>query len=261
MGTPKTRAEAAELLGLPLEAEEAAVRERYRRLAQIYHPDRNPDAPAADTRMQELNAAYDLLLGSHPRSSSRQEKAGRATAAAPRRRRPADEKEARIREAMHELPYGVYVIGSVRDGEPNGMIADWVMQISFEPRLVAVAFERDAYSLESIRQSCVFTVNLLPEEGMELAGRFLQPRDGAKVKGRSAAAAERTHTKLTGVDYRRSARGCPILSEALGWFECEAERLLDVGDHTLVVARVLDGAVEGEGEPLTSLYSGWTYSG
>ncbi len=47
-----------------------------------------------------------------------------------------------IERVMHELPYGLYIIGSREesDGKVNGMMADWVMQVSFEPRLVAVAF-------------------------------------------------------------------------------------------------------------------------
>ena len=41
---------------------------------------------------------------------------------------------------MHEMPYGLYIIGSKEDdGRVNGMMADWVMQVSFEPRLVAVS--------------------------------------------------------------------------------------------------------------------------
>ena len=84
-----------------------------------------------------------------------------------------------VAQVMHEFPYGIYIVGSVEDGEPNGMIADWVMQVSFEPRLVAVAFEDDSRSLARIRANGVFTVNLLTEEpdSMELARQFLQPYD------------------------------------------------------------------------------------
>ena len=69
-----------------------------------------------------------------------------------------------IREAMHELPYGIYIIGTTDGEQPNGMIADWVMQVSFDPRLVAVAFERDSSSLTRIRRTGIFTVNLLGQQ-------------------------------------------------------------------------------------------------
>lgn len=166
-----------------------------------------------------------------------------------------------IQEAMHELPYGIYVVGSVRDGEPNGMIADWVMQVSFRPRLLAVAFERSSYSLASIRSNHAFTVNLLAEDGMALAARFLQPREGAKIRGRSERARALVHRKLEGVEYGLDGRGCPLLADALAVFECEAEQFLDAGDHELVLGRVLDARLLRSADPLTSVYTGWSYSG
>ncbi len=162
----------------------------------------------------------------------------------------------------------MYIVGSVGEGPggdpaPNGMIADWVMQVSFEPRLLAVSFENDSTSLARIRANRAFTLNMLTGDldGMELARGFLQPYDGSKVRGRSAEAAARKHDKLEGVAYRVTESGCPILDEALAWLECEAQEFVDAGDHTLVIGRVLDGAVEGQGEPLTSMFTGWTYGG
>jgi flavin reductase (DIM6/NTAB) family NADH-FMN oxidoreductase RutF len=178
-----------------------------------------------------------------------------------------------IARVMHEMPYGLYIIGSKEpDGGPstdsgqarvNGMMADWVMQVSFEPRLVAVAFENDSHTLGNIRENKLFTVNLLSADqaGMELARPFAQPFSGTKVKGRKADEAAKVHYKLEGLAYSTTERGCPVLNEALGWFECEVDQFIVIGDHTLVVGRVLGGRVEREGEPLTSSFTGWTYSG
>ena len=174
-------------------------------------------------------------------------------------RTPAD----MISEALHELPYGVYIIGSNAGGEPNGMIADWVMQVSFAPTLVAVAFENDASTLAAIRGNRAFTVNLLKQEnrGMEFARQFVQPRAASKVRGRSEQFAAREQHKLAGVEYELTEAGCPILAEALAWLSCEAQDFVPAGDHTLVIGRVVAGERIGEGEPLTSTYTGWTYSG
>lgn len=166
-----------------------------------------------------------------------------------------------IQDAMHELPYGIYVIGSARGDRPNAMIADWVMQVSFSPRLVAVAFERDSTNLANIRANNALTINLLDDDSMELARAFVQPTSGAKVQGRSDEAAAVEHDKLAGIEYRRDSRGCPILDDALVWIEGEAEQFIEAGDHIIVVARVLDGAVQGSSDPLTSVITGWSYSG
>ena len=170
-----------------------------------------------------------------------------------------------VQRVMHEMPYGLYIIGS-KEAEAdrvNGMMADWVMQVSFNPRLLAVAFERDSHTLGNTRRDPHFTVNLLSQDrdSMELARPFAQPYSGAKVEGRTEAEAAKVHYKLDGLPYRVTERGVPVLQGALAWLECEAEQLLDIGDHVLAVARVLDGRVEREAEPMTSTFTGWTYSG
>ena len=176
---------------------------------------------------------------------------------------PAKRKHDPVEEVMHLLPYGVYVVGSTADGVANGMIADWVMQVSFEPRLLAVSFEHSSRSLARIRDHRVFTVNLLPEgqDGLELARSFVQPADGAKIQGRSAAASAAQRNKLDGVDHRLTDSGCPILEDAVAWLACEAQDFVNAGDHTLVIARVLDGETQSSDDVLTSTYTGWSYSG
>jgi flavin reductase (DIM6/NTAB) family NADH-FMN oxidoreductase RutF len=161
---------------------------------------------------------------------------------------------------MDDMPYGLYIIGSHREGEVNGMMADWVMQVSFRPRLVAVAFENDAHTLANIRETKDFTVNLLPEDqdGMALAAHFAQPYEDEKIGGRMPRG---VHQKLADLPFTRTARGCPVLDGAMAWLECEAEQFVPVGDHTLVVGRTLDGRLIREAMPLTSTYTGWVYSG
>lgn len=172
--------------------------------------------------------------------------------------------EQELAAVMDQMPYGLYIIGSHSpDGEVNGMMADWIMQVSFTPRLLAVSFENDAHSLANIRQTHAFSINLLGQdhEGMELAKHFAQPYFDAKIIGRARPATVSVHHKLEGLAHFRSAGGCPVLEAAIAWAECQAEQFLPVGDHTLVIGRVNDGRVLRDAEALTSTYTGWTYSG
>ncbi len=167
-----------------------------------------------------------------------------------------------LEDVMAQMPYGMYIVGSRGRDEANGMMADWVMQVSFEPRMVAVSFENDAHTLENIRANSYFTVNLLSQdkESMDLAAKFAQPYFGSKVKGRAGDSLS-VHHKLEGIHYSESAYGCPVLDLAMAWFECRASMFVPAGDHTIVVGQVLDGQLERDAEPLTSAYTGWTYSG
>jgi flavin reductase (DIM6/NTAB) family NADH-FMN oxidoreductase RutF len=155
-----------------------------------------------------------------------------------------------IERVMHEMPYGLYIIGSLEeDGRVNGMMADWVMQVSFEPRLVAISFEPTSHTLANIQERSYFTVNLLgqDDQSMEAARRFAQPFSGEKVAGRRGEERTKVHYKLDGLSYTTTVSGCPILGNAIAWCECRLDASWPVGDHVLVVAEVADGAVISEG--------------
>ena len=162
--------------------------------------------------------------------------------------------------ALDLMNYGMYVIGSRGPHGLNLMAAHWLMQVSFAPRMVALALENDARTLANISETRVFSVNVMGQGSMALLASVLQPSDPRKVLGRKAAGAGPVD-KLAGVDHKIMATGCPILRDALAWYECEVEGGLPVGDHTLVVARVVDGGQINAGAPLRDDDLGWTYSG
>jgi molecular chaperone DnaJ len=50
-----------ETLGVPRNAEAGDIKKAYRKLAQRYHPDKNPDDKAAEEKFKEITAAYETL--------------------------------------------------------------------------------------------------------------------------------------------------------------------------------------------------------
>lgn len=167
-----------------------------------------------------------------------------------------------VAEALESMPYGLYIIGSHGADNINGMMADWVMQVSFSPRLVVVSLERNSTTLRNLRDSGHYTVNVLSAEQRVLAVKFCQPRQASKIEGRSERASAVVYDKLSDVPYRMGELSdCPILDEGLAYLECEVDQLVDAGDHTLAVGKVINGAVLREGEPLTQRILGWSYAG
>ena len=162
--------------------------------------------------------------------------------------------------ALDMMNYGMYVVGSRGPMGLNVMAAHWLMQVSFKPRMVALSLENDARTLANIRETRVFSVNVMGENSRALIASFLQPADPAKVVGRGAHA-NGAIDKLAGVPHKAMSTGCPVLQDALAWFECEVEGGLPTGDHTLVVARITDGGQINNGRPLRDDDLGWTYSG
>jgi len=164
------------------------------------------------------------------------------------------------RAALDMMNYGMYVVGSRGPAGLNVMAAHWLMQVSFKPRMVALSLENDARTLANIRETRVFSVNVMGDDSRDLIASFLQPANPGKVRGRHAIG-QATLDKLAGVPHKAMATGCPVLKAALAWFECEVEGGLPTGDHTLVVARITDGGQINHGRPLRDDDLGWTYSG
>src|SRR3954451_17185316 len=74
------------------------------------------------------------------------------------------EYDKRRRRLLWTFPSGLYVIGS-RDGDRrNAMTANWVTQVSFDPKLVAVSIDHTALTHELISASNAFTVNTIDRE-------------------------------------------------------------------------------------------------
>ncbi|MGR8951064.1 MAG: flavin reductase family protein [Gammaproteobacteria bacterium] len=135
------------------------------------------------------------------------------------------------------ISVGVYVIG-VSDGEhQNAFTAACVMQVSFDPLLLAVSINPEHYSYRLLKAGGVLTVNVLGQHQHHVAEHF----------GRSVS------NKMDGFDWRTAETGAPALSDALAYFDCRVSHYADAGDHKLAICEVLAAAKLNAGRPL--LYS------
>ncbi len=138
---------------------------------------------------------------------------------------------------LKQISHGVYVVGVGTGERQNAFTAAWVMQVSFNPLLLAISINPAHYSYQLLQDSGVCTVNVLGRDQFTLAEHF----------GRSAK------DKMAGFQWRQAETGAPILSESLAYFDCRVSHYADAGDHKIAVCEVLAAATLNPGRPL--LYS------
>jgi flavin reductase (DIM6/NTAB) family NADH-FMN oxidoreductase RutF len=153
-----------------------------------------------------------------------------------------------VSDALNAMQYGLVVIGSKSpDGEPNGMTANWITQVSFEPRIVAVAIQDGAHTRQNIEATGVFSVSLLPKGSTDLSLKFT--KKSTSGEGR-----------LEGEPVSYHETGTPVLDVAVAWFECRVVDHAAPGDHVVFFGEVIGGEARG-GEATTLAQTGMHYGG
>jgi len=139
--------------------------------------------------------------------------------------------------ALKQLTYGVYFLGTKKDGGVNGMVASWVTQASFEPRLVAVGVKKERYSHNLIEKGKVFSLCVLGKSYKDRLHLFKGDKETAE-------------STISGVEFQKLETGAPVLKDCVGFMECRLVEAVQTGDHTLFIGEVINEGVNG-GEPLT----------
>ena len=135
-----------------------------------------------------------------------------------------------IHALFRRLSSGVYVIGVADGDRRNAFTAAWVMQVSYEPLLLALSINPNHASYPILQGSGVFAVSVLGRGSTELVRRF-------------GTASGRDDDKLAGVAWHPVPSGAPVLDEALAYFDCVLTATLPAGDHAIVVGRVAGGRI------------------
>ncbi len=133
------------------------------------------------------------------------------------------------RRILWKMPSGLYVLGARAGERRNGMTINWVVQMSFDPKLMGAAVERAAFTHELVAEGGVFSLNLVAEDDRAIVRKFTKPVD--------VDLAART---LNGFPFHDGATGAPVLDQAVAFLDCEVRQAVELGDHTLFLGEIVD---------------------
>ena len=138
------------------------------------------------------------------------------------------------RRLLWTWPSGLYVIGSRSNERRNLMTANWVMQVSFDPKSIAVSIEKDAVTHELVVGGGSFTVNTIDREDRAIVRKFTKPVEVDAV----------AMTANGFAFHDGPATGAPVLDQAASYVECAVRNTVDVGGHSLFIGEVVNAVFQ-----------------
>lgn len=145
-----------------------------------------------------------------------------------------DDRKRALRNAFGAFPTGVTVVTTRQsDGTPRGFTANSFTSVSLDPPMLLICLAKTAHSCQTFTEAPRFAVNILAEDQQEISNLF----------------ASHSPDKFTESQWRPGPDGTPLLNETLAWFECTQHRLVDAGDHLILIGTIT-GFDTVDGSPL-----------
>lgn len=146
-----------------------------------------------------------------------------------------------FRRVLGHFPTGVTVVTANGDNGPLGVAIGSFSSISLEPPLVGFFIGLSSTSWGPIRDTGSFCVNILCHDQLSLSGTM----------------ASKTDDKFSGILWDPSpVSGSPVLPDVHAFIDCRLEDVTTVGDHELVVGRVLHLETRRDDESPLIFYRG-----
>lgn len=145
------------------------------------------------------------------------------------------------------IPSGIFVVTTARGSVRAAYVGSWLQQAAFEPPAITIAMNKHRPLLALLEPGSGLGVNILGRRQAALYARF----ERGFGLDEDPFVGEAIMTAVTGV---------PLLEEAFAYVDCRVQTMVDAGDHMVILAEVLAGAVQQTGEPMTyTRRSGFTY--
>jgi len=160
---------------------------------------------------------------------------------------PGEDSRQSLGRALGMIPSGIFVVTAARDSVRAAYVGSWIQQAAFEPPSITIAMNQQRPLLTLLEPGRGIGVNILGRRQAALYDRF----------ERGFALDE---DPFAGVEVTTAVTGAPLLCEVFAYIDCRIRSMFEAGDHKLILAEVVAGAVQLSGEPMTyTRQSGFTY--
>ena len=130
-----------------------------------------------------------------------------------------------LRDVFGRFTTGVTVV-TTREagGTPRGFTANSFSSVSLDPPLVSICIGNNAHSAPVFRAAPHFAINILCEDQQPISALF----------------ASHALDKFDRTEWVEGLHGAPLLPGSLATLICAQHRLVEAGDHVILIGQVLE---------------------
>ena len=129
-----------------------------------------------------------------------------------------------LRQALGSFPTGVTVVSCLdKNNNPLGFTANSFTSVSLDPQLISICIDKESFNIDTFSITEHFAVSILSESQQSISTTFATPNE----------------ERFKDIDWRSEDTGSPIISNAVAWFDCKTEQVVDAGDHLILIGKII----------------------
>jgi len=137
------------------------------------------------------------------------------------------------KNVVNKFTTGIVIVTGFYNN-PFGITINSFSSVSLEPLLISFNIERNAQTYPLIKDSNFYNINILNSDASPLVKKF----------------ASHDRDKFEGVNYSVDKNNVPILTKNIGLLNVKKWKLVEAGDHDIVICEVLSGKNHDSKKPL-----------
>lgn len=140
-----------------------------------------------------------------------------------------------FRNCMGEFATGICVITAKnKNNEPYGVTINSFSSVSLDPVLILYCMDKKSDNYQNIVDFEHFNVHILSENQLKISNSFAKP----------------ANVDWQNIDHKIDDNGNPVISNCNAVISCEKYNILDGGDHSIILGKVLDIHIDSNHPPL-----------
>jgi len=122
---------------------------------------------------------------------------------------------------------GVFFVSTTDGKRGHFHFGCWTTQCSHEPPRMLTCFPKEFEGTDIVQKSGVFSLSMVAADQEEFHDHFFSGDQSIEVIGKEK--------------FMYAETGCPILKDAVAYFDCKVHQTIDNGDFLIVIGDIVKG--------------------